>query len=181
MVGDSAERAYKARALAQAHPLTPLANRFRQRAVAQEEQDQPMAELARWAGEALLKGYCLRRVEEQLVADEAGTGTPEVAVATESEERREIEQADLEVLEAEAAAIQADLRAGDPGPHLLGDASTTFEALDRIITSELSSRHDNYRSSVDAASWRQFEEYIAWWAVRGYAMRVAEAALGAAP
>jgi hypothetical protein len=164
MAGDAAERAYKARALAQAHPLTPLANRLRKRAVAQEELDQPMVELARWAGEALLKGYCLRKVEEQ-------AALADVEVAEDS--------TDLDDLGARAAAIAADLRAGDPVPHLLGEASLTFEALDRIITSELSSRADNYRSAVDAAGWQQFEEYIAWWAVRGYALRVAEATQGA--
>jgi len=159
MAADSAERAYKARALAQAHPLTPLAKRFREQAVAKEELDQPMVELARWAGEALLKGYCLRKVEEQ----DAGGGT-EVAA----------DDADLEVVGARASQIAADLRTGDPEPHLLGEPRLTFEALDRIITSELGSRQDNYREQVDAASWQQFEEYIAWWAVRGYALRAAE-------
>ena len=164
MAGDPAERAYKARALAQAHPLTPLARRFRERAVAQEELDQPRAELARWAGEALLKGYCLRQVEESVEG-------AEVEVAD--------EETPLEDLEARTSAIAADLRAGDPAPHLLGAPDLTFTALDRIITSELSSRSDNYREAVDAAGWQQFEEYIAWWAVRGYALRVAEASQGA--
>lgn len=162
MEGDPAERAYKARALAQAHPLTPLAKRFRDRAIAQEEVDQPMVELARWAGEALLKGYCLRKVEE--VEEQDADGGVEVAT----------DDADLEVIGEQASAIAADLRAGDPAPHLLGEADLTFEALDRIITSELSSRSDNYREAVDAAGWQQFEEYIAWWAVRGYALRTAE-------
>jgi len=161
MKGDAAERAYKARALAQAHPLTPLANRFRKRAVAQEEVDQPMVELARWAGEALLKGYCLRKVEEQ----DAGV---DIEVAD--------DETDLDALGVKAAEIAGDLRSGDPAPHLLGDADLTFRALDRIITSELSSRSDNYREAVDTAGWQQFEEYIAFWAVRGYALRAAEAA-----
>jgi hypothetical protein len=164
MEGDPADRAYKARALAQAHPLTPVARRFKDRAVAQEELDQPMVELARWAGEALLKGYCLRRVEEQ-----AALGEVELSG----------EGVDLDDLETRVAAIAADLRGGDPAPHLFGEAGPTFEALDRIITSELSSRSDNYRGAVDEASWQQFEEYIAWWAVRGYALRAAEAAQGA--
>ncbi|CAA9256781.1 MAG: hypothetical protein AVDCRST_MAG76-2603 [uncultured Acidimicrobiales bacterium] len=164
MAGDASERAYKARALAQAHPLTNVARRFRERAVAQEELDQPMVELARWAGEALLKGYCLRRVEEQ----DAGAGGEQVEDVT-----------DLDLLEARTTEIAADLRTGDPGRHLFGDPDLTFGALDRIITSELSSRADNYREAVDAAGWRQFEEYIAWWTVRGYALRAAEAAQGA--
>ncbi len=166
MEGDAAERAYKARALAQAHPLTSLANRYRKRAVAKEELDQPMVELARWAGEALLKGYCLRKVEEQ----DAGVGSGALD-----------EETDLEVVESRASEIAADLRTGDPGPHLLGDADLTFGALDRIITSELSNRAQNYRESVDAAGWRQFEEYLAWWTVRGYALRAAEATQGAHP
>ena len=160
MAGDAAERAYKARALAQAHPLTSLAQRFRSRAVANQKVDQPMVELARWAGEALLKGYCLRKVEEQ----DAGAGGVLADDGT-----------DLDVLEARAAAIEADLRTGDPTPHLLGAHDLTFDALDRIIRSELSNRSDNYREAVDANGWRQFEEYIAWWTVRGYALRAAEA------
>ena len=164
MAADAAERAYKARALAQAHPLTPLAKRFKDRAVAQQELDQPMVELARWAGEALLKGYCLRKVEEQ---DAGATYEPDG------------DGPDVEAVEALAGDIAGALRTGNPTPHLLGEADLTFSALDRIITSELSSRSDNYREAVDADGWRQFEEYIAWWAVRGYAMRIAEASLGA--
>ncbi len=164
MTADPAERAYKARALAQAHPLTSLARRFKDRAVAQEESDQPMAELARWAGEALLKGYCLRQVEESVEGAEVEVADEETA---------------LDDLEARTTEIAADLRSGDPAPHLLGQADLTFVALDRIITSELSSRADNYREAVDAAGWQQFEEYIAWWAVRGYALRAAEATAGA--
>ena len=167
MADAAAERAYKARALAQAHPLTRTATHFRKRAVAQEEADQPMVELARWAGEALLKGYCLRRVEEQAAGVGGDLGEEEI---------------DLDELEARTTEIAGELRGGDPSPHLLGDADLTFEALDRIITSELSSRADNYRSAaVDDAGWRQFEEYIAWWTVRGYALRAAEAAQGAHP
>ena len=172
MAGDAAERAYKARALAQAHPLTTIGRRLKDRAVAQEERDQPMAEIARWAGEALLKGYCLRKVEEEAARLE-GTGSAAADGAT------SVDDPQLEVLEARAAEIAADLRAGDPSAHLLGDADLTFAALDRIITSELSSRSDNYREAVDAAGWQQFEEYIAWWAVRGYALRAAEATTAA--
>lgn len=166
MEGDAAERAYKARALAQAHPLTSLATRYRKRAVAQEELDQPMVELARWAGEALLKGYCLRTVEEQL----AGLGGELADDAT-----------DLDELDTLTGEIAEDLRTGDPAAHLLGPPDLTFTALDRIITSELSSRSDNYRDQVDAASWSEFEEYIAWWTVRGYALRTAESSQGAHP
>ncbi|MEO5678180.1 MAG: hypothetical protein ABIS47_00765 [Acidimicrobiales bacterium] len=161
---DAAERAYKARALAQAHPLTSLAGRYRSRVVAQEERDQPLTELARWAGEALLKGYCLRCVEEQ----DAGAGGPMADDAT-----------DLDVIDAEAAEIAAALREGDPEPHLFGEPALTFDALDRIISTEVGNRSDNYREAVTDAAWHHFEEYIAWWTVRGYALRAAEAGLGA--
>lgn len=165
MTVDAAERAYKARALAQAHPLTALAKRFQDRGIAEQEAEQPMVELARWAGDALLKGYCLRKVEEQV---DRGGAVVEAAA-----------DIDLATIEARTAEIAADLRTGDPAPHLLCDATLTFGALDQIIRSELGNRIDSYRSQVDAVSWRQFEEYIAWWAVRGYAFRAAEATVDA--
>ena len=63
--GDAAQRlAFRARALAQAHPLSDLARRFVDRAVATERLEQPMPEIGIWAGAALMAGYCLRRVEE---------------------------------------------------------------------------------------------------------------------
>lgn len=171
MSGDPAERAYKARALAQAHPLTTIGRRLRDRAVAQEERDQPVAEIARWAGEALLKGYCLRKVEED--AADVAPVTSGVDSVT------DVDDAHLEALEARAAEIAADLRTGDPAPHLLGDADLTFSALDRIISSELSTRADNAREAAGAGGWPLFEEYIAYWAVRGYALRAAEVREGA--
>ena len=55
---------YRARALAQAHPLTGLAQRFINRAVGEQRTSQPIPEIGIWAGAALINGYCLRRVEE---------------------------------------------------------------------------------------------------------------------
>lgn len=52
-------------------------------------------------------------------------------------------------------------------------------ALDRIITSEVSRRQDNVRDGVDDDAWAEFEEYIAWWVIKGYALRVAEVTTGA--
>ncbi|HEX8769597.1 MAG TPA: hypothetical protein VF711_02375, partial [Acidimicrobiales bacterium] len=59
------ELAYKSRALAQAHPLTPLAKTYLDKAVAEQRTSQPVPEIGIWAGGALINGYCLRRVEEE--------------------------------------------------------------------------------------------------------------------
>src|SRR5918911_3670030 len=59
------ELAYKARALAQSHPLTAVAKTYLDNAVAEQRTSQPVPEIGIWAGGALLNGYCLRRVEEE--------------------------------------------------------------------------------------------------------------------
>ncbi len=158
MTGTVGDLAYRARALAQAHPLSAMAKRFTDRVVAEERLSQPLPETSIWAAAAILNGYCLRRVEEQ----DAG-----IAGVT-------YEEVDLDVLDARAAAIAGDLRVGDPGPHMIGDADAAFRALDHIIGSEVERRLDHWRDSVDDAAWAELEEYIAWWAVKGYALRVAE-------
>jgi len=157
---DATERAFRARALAQAHPLSPLARRFINRAVDQEAVNQPMAESAQWASVALINGYCLRRVEEE----EAG-----IVVALPDD-------LDPEVLQASVGAIAEDLRVGDPTPHVPWDQDVTFGALDRIIASEVDRRSHGWRNEVDDSAIGELEAYITWWAVSGYALRVAEAA-----
>ena len=157
--------AFKARALAQSHPLTPLAKRYIDRAVADQRMSQPIAEIGIWAGYALTNGYCLRRVEE----DAAGL----VLGPSDSAEP------DLDRLEEEAGRIAADLRTDEGPRHILGDDRETIEALDHIIASEVERRLDHWRDSVDEAAWAELEEYITWWAVKGYALRVAEMATGA--
>ena len=59
------ELCFVARALAQTHPMTEAAHRYRQRCHETERSRQPVAEPADWASTALLVGYCLRRAEEQ--------------------------------------------------------------------------------------------------------------------
>ena len=157
--------AFRARALAQSHPLTPLAKRYIDWAVADQRMSQPIAEIGIWAGYALTNGYCLRRVEE----DAAGL----VLTPAEGDEP------DLDRLEEEAGRIAADLRTEAGGRHILGDDGETIDALDHIIASEVERRLDHWRDSVDEAAWAELEEYITWWAVKGYALRVAEMATGA--
>lgn len=90
---------------------------------------------------------------------------------------------DLDELDRQSHRIATDLRssalpAGSSHGFLL-DETLTVAALDRIITSEVSRRQDNVRDGVDDEAWAEFEEYIAWWVIKGYALRVAEVTTGA--
>ena len=156
---------FEARALAQAHPLTPLAKRYIDHAVAEQRLSQPINEIGIWAGYALTNGYCLRRVEENaaglVLAPADGVDL------------------DLERLDEEAGRIAADLRGEEAARHILGDEQETIDALDRIIAGEVERRLDHWRDTVDDKAWTELEEYITWWAVKGYALRVAELATGA--
>jgi len=157
--------AYRSRALAQAHPLTPLAKRFIDEAVAAQRTSQPIPEIGIWAGAAAITGYCLRRVEEV----EAG-----LDLVFDSEQ-----QPELPNLEEAATNIAAELRTERGGGHLLGEEERTVEALDRIIASEVSRRLDHWKDDIDEKAWGELEEYLTWWVVKGYALRVAETAMGA--
>lgn len=164
------ELAKRARALAQAHPLTPLARRYQQRTVDSEGASQPLAEIGIWAGAALLVGYCLRRVEESeagLVLEAVDRDSPLVEGVD-----------DLDDLVERATAIAADVRAGTGG-HVLGGDERVIKALDLIVASEVDKRLHNWRENFDEAAWVEFEQYMTWWVVHGYAVRAAEVATGA--
>ena len=161
------ELAYRARALAQTHPLTPLAKRYLDQAVALQRTSQPVPEIGIWAGGSLLCGYCLRRVEE----DQVGLQLQAV------EEREQLP--DHEQLDEVAGQVAAELRTDDAGGHLLGpDPDAVIDALDRIIFSEVRNRLDHWKDTIDQKAWEELEEYITWWVVKGYALRVAERQLG---
>lgn len=68
---------FTARALAQTHPMTEAAHRYRQRCHRAERSRQPAPEPADWASTALLVGYCLRRAEEQQAGTEPISGESE--------------------------------------------------------------------------------------------------------
>ncbi len=159
------ELSYRARALAQAHPLTPLAKRYIDRAVEEQRASQPMVEIGLWAGAALLSGYCLRRVEET----EAGLDLAP----------HEDSQPELDELDDTSTQVAADLRSDDASKHLLSDDDRVIDALDRIIASEVGRRLDNWKDEVDQAAWGELEEYLTWYVVKGYALRVAETVTGA--
>jgi len=160
------DMAYRARALAQAHPLTDLARSYVDRSVAEQRTSQPIPEIGIWAGAAAIGGYCLRRVEESEVG---------MDLAPADEEARP----DLDALEEATARIAAELRVEGAGGHMLGDEDRNIEALDRIIASEVSRRLDHWKEDVDQAAWDELEEYLTWWVVKGYALRAAETATGA--
>ncbi|HEX3540297.1 MAG TPA: hypothetical protein VHT75_07610 [Acidimicrobiales bacterium] len=164
--------AYRARALAQAHPLSALAKRYQDWASADQGSSQPMPEVGIWAATALLAGYCVRRVEEE----DLGLGLAQETGADMT----------IEELDSAAGRIAAELRRGradGPSTLVLGhrnqaDEDRLIRALDRIVTSEVSNRLDHWREAVDDAAWRELEEYVTWWLVQGYAVRVAEIAAG---
>ena len=60
----AADLAFRARALAQAHPFSAAAYRIVNSAAAQESRVQNPAEAGVWAAAAFTQGYCLRRVQE---------------------------------------------------------------------------------------------------------------------
>jgi hypothetical protein len=161
------ELAYRARALAQTHPLTPLAKRYLDQAVALQRTSQPVPEIGIWAGAALLNGYCLRRVEEEDV-DIHLEAEPDAASLPEVEQLDEVAQ-----------RVAAEIRSDDSGGHLLADDDEVIDALDRIVASEVERRLDHWRESIDKKAWVELEEYLTWWVVKGYALRVAETLTGA--
>ncbi len=158
------ELAFKARALAQAHPLTPLARRYLDRAIAEQRTTQPMLEIGIWAGAGITNGYCLRRVEEDQVGLElAAIADPPI---------------DIDELDAAAGVIAAEMRTGTID-HWILPGDLLLAALDRIIASEVDRRLEHWRDTIDDRAWTELEEYITWWVVKGYALRAAERDAGA--
>lgn len=153
---------FTARALAQTHPMTEAAHRYRQRCHRTERSRQPAPEPADWASTALLVGYCLRRAEEQ----QAGTEPAE------SEAEPAVDGADD--LSSAIAAVAESLRTGEAERVTLLDPAVVVSALDRVIATELDKRQEHLREQLDDAEWSELEDYIAWWTVHGYALRAVE-------
>jgi hypothetical protein len=157
---DFSDPVVRARSLAQGLPLSEEANRFLNRAVAEERLRQPYPDIGIWAGHALTVGYALRRVEEEDTAPKTLPDDPDRASN----------------LVAEA------IRSGDParsGAYLRYPEEKVIEALDRIIAGEIDRRLSHWEDTIDPQTWEELENYIAWWVIKGYAMRVAEEVLAA--
>ncbi len=155
---------FKARALVQTHPLSPLAKRFLDWAVADQRTSQPVPEIGIWAGAAMINGYCLRRVEETL----AGL-VPEY---------REEKAPSIDDLDEASTTVAADLRTGGDD-HLLQADEPIIDALDRLIGGEIGRRVEHWKDTIEEKDERQLEEYLTWWTVKGYALRAAEVDTGA--
>lgn len=156
--------AFRARALAQAHPLSPAAAGVVDQVVEREGERQPLPEIGTWAGAQLVAGYCLRRVEET----DAGQGLEPIGDAGPI----------TDGLDEASEVIVTALRVGDPEPYLLGDPDTLFLAMNRIIDAEVDRRLHNFGDEIGAPDREEFEEYVTTWVVKGYAVRVAERELG---
>ena len=153
---DPVSLAFRARALAQAHALSPAANRLLNRAVAEEASTQPRPELGAWAGAALTQGYCLRRVQED------GDPTANDAAATGGDDLDHLDE-----LDRAAVAQAAELRTGT------GD-DVTVAALDLLVGAQVEQRLEPWRDELDDGTCAELEQYLAWWVVKGYGLRVAE-------
>ena len=148
--------AFRARALAQAHPLTRAALAYRAGLIDQERRDQPVSEVADWAATAFLVGYCVRRVEE------ADGGLPRAPGTGGGRgiDRDQVQAIARRLSDGEAATV--------------ADRVIVVDALDRVIASEVAKRHEHVLEHLDPAEWAAFEDYVAWWVLHGWATRVAE-------
>ena len=166
MIRDAEQMAFSARALAQSHPFTELAKRLYEVNMEEERKAQP-GDFSIWAGSALTKGYCVRRVEE----DEAGlvlTG----ASADSLPPPTELEEATIPFIKA--------LQTPDaPLDFLLSEQDHLLEVLDRIIGSEVRNRLDNAPTNLSSRGRMELEDYLTYWVIKGYAVRTAELATGA--
>ncbi|MBW3562827.1 MAG: hypothetical protein KY437_10065 [Actinobacteria bacterium] len=150
---------FRTRALAQTHPFSPRAYRYMNRIVARERTDQPAPEIGIWAGHALTAGYCLRRVEESETAGEVAAGAGALLP---------------DDLDEAATHIAAAIRTDGADPYLLYPEERVVTALDRLIAGEVERRLAHWAGTVDESTWTELEEYLAWWTVKGYALRVAD-------
>ena len=154
-----ADLTFKARALAQAHPLTLTATAYREQMIIEERRTQPMPEFADWAATAFLVGYCIRRIEE------ADCGlAPDTESASDA----------LVPLGHDAVRFSDEVRAGRPAGTRLLDPAMVEQLLDQVIGTEIDKRVEHWKTQISKADWAMFEDYIAWWVIHGYSLRAAE-------
>lgn len=153
----------RARALAQAHPFTRRSYRYVNGVVDHERQHQAAPEMGVWAGQALMAGYCLRRVEEQDGPDGRGPGAEAAAALPGS-------------LDAAASHVAELLRTEGAEPYLLSREEPVVDALDRLIEGEVERRLGDWGEGerLDSDMQAELEEYLAWWTIKGYALRVVD-------
>lgn len=154
---------FRARALAQAHPLSATASLYRKRMIDAERSSQPLPEFADWAATAFLVGYCIRRVEEaesDAMPTDLQTDQPS--------------QAELDELGRRAAKFSDEVRSGRPAGEELLKTAVVEQLLNTVISTEIDKRSEHWQANISSADWAQFEQYAAWWVIHGYALRAAE-------
>ncbi len=148
---------FTARALAQTHPLSESAYRYRTQFIESEKKRQPNNDFVDWASNAVLLGYCLRRTEEAAVNYLC-----------------EVTTSDLELLSTRAATTSTVLRSGNADAVTLLGSETVVLVLDRLIATELDKRWDTAHAYTSQEDWKLFEDYLAWAVVHGYCLRISE-------
>lgn len=152
---------FRARALGQTHPFTPRAYRYLNARVMRERKEQPLEDLGIWAGNALTVGYCVRCVEEQDVGRIIDVA-PEPLPAD---------------FDAAGTQIAHRIRTDGAEPYLLYPEEHVVDVLDHIIMGELERRLGTLDAVVEGRAGEASEdvtEYLAWWVVKGYALRIAD-------
>lgn len=158
---------FRARALAQAHALTPAAAAYRRWRLERDADAHPVPELSEWAATAFLTGYCLRCVEQSYATPRRTRAAPDSRAPDEP-----LSDDLLETWEREAGRA-AHAVASQGGATLL-DPALVASALDEIIGREVEKRNEHVRETLSDDDWSDFERFIAWWVVHGYAIRTVE-------
>lgn len=162
LVGDLT---FRARALAQAHALTPAGSSYRRWRIERDAPSHPAQELSEWAATAFLTGYCLRCVEQSYAGRDHGGSVAHPPTDDSGPPWPR--------WEAEAGFVAKSV-ASRSGSTLL-DAALIAAALDEIIGREIDKRNEHVRENLSPDDWSDFEAFIAWWVVHGYAIRAVEA------
>lgn len=158
--------AFRARALAQAHALSEPALEYRQWRVARDAPDHPIPELSTWAATAFLTGYCVRRVEESWPAP-SPIARPHMSATAGVDGASSLDHWER------AATGFANTFASDRTSTLV-DHSAVLGALNDVIGREIEKRAEHVKEQVSPSDWTQFESFILWWVLHGYAIRAVE-------
>jgi hypothetical protein len=158
---------FQTRVLAQGHPFSGPGDAYLNQIVARERTEQSVPEIGVWAGYAITAGYCLRRFEEE----DTGHG-PDAAPASESSDVGT--PSSVEELDELSTEIADRIRSENPGDLFLYTEDAVVDALDHLIAGEVERRLSHWAETVDEETFAELEAYVAWWTVKGYALRVAE-------
>ena len=164
---------FRARALAQAHALTPAAAAYRRWRLERDADAHPVPELSEWAATAFLTGYCLRCVEQSYATPAAASVAPDGRAPDGCASVEEPPADDLLETWEREAGLAARAVASQRGATLL-DPALMASALDEIIGREVEKRNEHVRETLSDEDWNDFERFIAWWVLHGYAIRTVE-------